>query len=529
MLDVLLRGGLVIDGTGAPAFRADVGIAGDRIAVLARPGAEVPEARVVQDVAGQVVAPGIIDIHSHSDFTWLEERAGRSAVRQGVTTEVVGNCGQSYAPLTDRNLQSAVDTSRGRQPGVVVNWRSVGEYLAEVRKGNGQNCYFLVGHGALRGAVVGPDNRPATPDEIARMQALLDEGLQQGARGMSTGLEFMPGSAASSPELGAMAEVVGRRGAFLASHIRNRDSRFVEAVDEMIGAARQGGTGVQLSHLMVKPGHAPGAWETVIEHMDAARADGVDVVADMIPYDTGPGLPTAFLPGWALEGGPAGLLPRLRDPVTYQRLRRDYDRYWRFVAQGEWDRLTVAVSLAHPDWVGEQFDALARRLGVEPIDVLLTLLLDEGDGLGQVLVNGRLFSEDHVRACLAHPLFILSSDGWRATRDGGPGEVANHPNCWGWVPRILGHYVRDERVLSLEEAIRKMTSYPADRLHLSDRGRLHAGLAADLMVFDPATVGSASSFAHPASQPTGISQVLVNGEWVVRDGQTTDALPGRVL
>jgi N-acyl-D-amino-acid deacylase len=527
MLDLLFRGGRVVDGTGAPAFRADVGVDGDRIGFV---GLEsVPEAAREVDVTGQIVAPGVIDIHSHSDFTWLEERTGRSGVRQGVTTEVVGNCGQTYAPLSALNRDSASDISHGRQPSVEVSWRTVDEYLDMVRQGNGQNCYFLIGHGTLRGAVVGPDDRPATPVEIASMQALLDEGMSAGARGMSTGLEFMPGSAANADELGALAEVVGRRGGFLASHIRNRDARFVEAVDEMIGAARRGGTPLQLSHLMVKPGHAPGAWERVVEHMQHARAEGVDVAADMIPYDTGPGLPTAFLPGWALEGGPLALLERLRTPDLYARIRADYDRYWRFVAMGEWDRLTVAVSNAHPDWIGERFDDLAERLGLPPIDVLLTLFLDEGERLGQLVVNGRLFSEDHVRDCLRQPLFVLSSDGWRGTRDGGPGEVANHPNCWGWVPKILGHYVRGEGSLSLEEAIRKMTSFPAERLRLSDRGRVKSGLFADLMVFDPATVDTSSTFAHPASRPSGISWVLVNGQPVIAADEPTGALPGRVL
>ncbi|MGI9145433.1 MAG: N-acyl-D-amino-acid deacylase family protein [Chloroflexota bacterium] len=527
MLDLLLRGGHVLDGTGAGRVRADVGVAGDRIVHVG--GGVPPEANTVVDVTGQVVAPGVIDIHSHSDFTWLEERSGRSAVRQGVTTEVVGNCGQSYAPLTDLNFDSVHELSCGRQPSVDLSWRTVGQYLDAVRQGNAQNCYLLVGHGTLRGAVVGPDDRPATAAEISRMQALLEEGLSQGARGMSTGLEFMPGSAANADELGALAEVVGRRGGFLASHIRNRDTHFVQAVDEMISAARRGGTSLQLSHLMVKPGHARGAWETVVEHMRQARANGVDVVADMIPYDTGPGLPTAFLPAWALEGGPGALLRRLRTPELYARIRVDYDRYWRFAAMGEWHRLTVAISNTHPDWIGQNFDDLAEQLGMPPIDVLLSLLMDEGEGLGQVLVNGRLFSEDHVRACLQHPLFILSSDGWRGTRDGGPGEVANHPSCWGWVPKILGHYVREEACLSLEEAIRKMTSFPAQQRGLTERGLVREGCYADLMVFDPATIDTTSSFVRPASIPTGISHVLVNGKPVVTLGELTGALAGRVL
>ncbi len=527
MYDLLLRGGTVVDGSGAPGRRADVAVVGDRIAHVGAPG-QVDAVRTI-DVAGQVVAPGVIDIHSHSDFTLLEERSARSIVRQGVTTEVVGNCGQTYAPITERNRAAVAERSAGWQPGVAVTWSSVAEYLDAVRAGNGVNCYVLVGHGTLRGAVVGAEDRPATAVETERMQALLDESLQAGARGMSTGLEFMPGRPATPDELAALAEVVGRHGGLLATHVRNRDRRFVEAVDEMVDAGRHGRCRLQLSHLMVKPGHAPRAWETVVEHMERARGSGQDVAADMIPYDTGPGLVTGFLPGWALAGGSRATLARLRTPELYAQIRQDYDRYWLFVAMGEWDRLTVAFTEAHPEWIGERFDTLARRLGIEPIDLLLRLLSDEGEGLDRVTVNGRLFSEEHVRTCLTHPLFALSSDGFRGTRGGGRGEVANHPSCWGWVPKILGLYVRQEGELTLEDAIRKMTSYPAERLGLSERGLVREGLYADLFVFDPATVGTGASFATPAVPPTGIGHVFVNGTPVVEGGAPTGALPGRVL
>ncbi len=526
MVDLVLRGGTVIDGTGAPGFRADVGIIGDRIAFVSRTGA--PDGARSIDVAGRVVAPGIIDIHSHSDFTLLEDRAATTIVRQGVTTEVIGNCGQTYAPLTERNRAAVASRSRGWQPSVEATWSSVGEYLDLVRRGNGVNSYFLVGHGTLR-AAAGPDDRPATQAEVAAMRSLLDEALGAGARGMSTGLEFMPGRAADVDELSSLAEVVSRDGGLVASHIRNRDRRFEEAVDEMLEVSRRGEVPLQLSHLMVKPGHRPGAWERVVERIDEAAARGQDVAADMIPYDTGPGLATAFLPSWALEGGAEATLARLRTPELRAKIRGDYDRYWLFVAAGDWDRLTLSFSRSHPEWIGERFDVLAERTGREPIDALLRVLEDEGEGMDRVTVNGRLFSEEHVLACLVHPRFVLSSDGWRGIRDGGPGEVANHPSCWGWVPRILGHYVREERALTLEEAIRKMTSFPAERLRLRDRGRIAEGLVADLVVFDPAAVGTAATFLRPAAAPAGISHVLVNGTPVVEDGKPTGALPGRVL
>jgi N-acyl-D-amino-acid deacylase len=527
MYDVLLQGGQVLDGSGAPAVRADVAVVGDAIAALGELAGR--EAQRTIDLQGQVLAPGVIDIHSHADFTFLEERSGRSAIRQGVTTEVVGNCGQTYAPLTERNRRAVRERSAGWQPSVDVTWSSTAEYLAEVGRGNGLNAVYLVGHGTLRSAVMGAADRPATDDEIARMGTLLDQALADGARGMSTGLEFMPGRPATPPELGALATTVGRRGGLVASHIRNRDRHFEAAVDEMLTATRTGEAKLQLSHLMVKPGHAPGAWERVVEQMENARGAGQDVLADMIPYDTGPGLATGFLPGWALDGGPAATLARLRAPESYARIRADYDRYWLFVAMGEWDRLTLAFSQTHPDWIGRRFDQLATELAMEPIDVLLQILIDEGEGLDRITVNGRLFDEAHVRACLTHPLFILSSDSWRGTRDGGPGEVANHPSCWGWVPRILGHYVREAGLLPLAEAVRKMTSEPARRLGLADRCTIRVGDRADLMTFEPATVGTTSTFASPARPPAGIHHVFVNGVAVLDAGTPTGALPGRLL
>ena len=526
-LDVLIVGGTVVDGSGAPAKRADVGIEGDRIAFVGR--ANGATARRLVDATGRVVAPGVIDIHTHADFTLLEEPAGRSPLRQGVTTEVVGNCGQSYAPITDRNADTITQRSLSWQPSVEVTWRSVGEYLERAADGNGVNCYFLVGHGAIRTAVLGFDERPATKDEVRGMARLVETALDEGARGLSFGLEYPPARAATAEEQTALATVVARRDGFVGCHMRNRDVDFEPNVDEILGVARDSGGRLQLSHFTAKPGTPDGAWERILGRVDQARVEGLDLGLDVYPYHTGPGFATAFLPEWAVTGGPTALLARLADREARTRIRGDYDRYWRFLAAGEWDRLSLAYSSAHPDWIGEQFDVLAGRLGVEPIDVLVRLFEDEGAGLGRVTVNGRLFSEAYVRECLTHPLFAIGSDGWRGTRDGGPDEVAHHPNCWGWVPKVLGEYVRDERVLPLEGAIHKMTGYPADRLALIDRGRLSPGCYADVMVFDPAIVGTESTFARPAAQPVGISHVFVNGRAAVLDGQLTDERAGRLL
>ncbi|HEY8454816.1 MAG TPA: D-aminoacylase [Actinopolymorphaceae bacterium] len=526
-LDVLLRGGTVVDGSGQPAYRADVGIRGDTIAYVGTDAGV--SANQVVDVSGQVVAPGIIDIHTHSDFTMLEERLGRSALRQGVTTEVVGNCGQSYAPMSERNADGLIQRSLTWQPHVRVDWQSVADYLERVREGTGTNCYFLVGHCAIRSAVMGFDDRPANQEEVQAMVRLVEEALDQGAHGLSFGLEYPPSRCTNLHELAALASAVGRRNAFLGCHLRNRDEHYEQAVDEILRACRDTTVTLQLSHLMAKPGHAPGAAERVLDQVDRARRAGLDVAADMIPFDTGPGFATAFLPPWALEGGPRATLKRLADPELRQRIHDDNDRYWRFASTGAWDRVTLAYSTAHPEWIGWSLDVLGERLGTDPYDVLLRLFEDEGEGMGRVTVNGRLFSEQHVRDCMTHPLFTIGSDGWRGIRDGGPGEVAHHPNCWGWTPRVLGHYVRDHRVLSLEEAIAKMTGRPAERLGLARRGLVRTSFAADLVVFDPERIATDSSYETPAREPRGISAVYVNGQLAVADGQITGVLAGRVL
>ena len=528
MYDLLLRGGHVVDGTGRAAFRADVGVSGDRITMVDLPAGPVEACRI-EDIAGEVVAPGIIDIHTHSDFTMLEARDGHSVVRQGITTEVVGNCGQSYAPITALNEEVIAQRSLSWQPGVAVDWRTVGEYLDRVREGNATNSYFLVGHSAIRSGAIGFDDRPAKPDEIAEMSRLVESALEEGARGLSFGLEYPPVRTATTEELLALSTVVGSKGGFLSCHMRNRDENFERATREILEVARCSGVRLQLSHLTAKPGHPDGAWERVMEAIEAARDDGVDVAADVYPYGTGPGFATAFLPAWAIEGGPDATLRRLRDPATRAQLMTDNDRYWRFAAAGAWDRITLVYSAAHPNWVGERIDVLGERQGVPPYEVILRLFEDEGAGMGGITLNGLIFPEDHVRECMTHPLFSIGSDGWRGTRDGGEGEVARHPNCWGWVPLVLGDYVRDLGVLSLEEAMWKMTGYPAERLGLDDRGTVEVGRHADLMVFNPETVGTSSSYEHPAVRPTGISRVYVNGRAAVSDGELTGRLAGRVL
>jgi N-acyl-D-aspartate/D-glutamate deacylase len=526
-LDALIVGGSIVDGSGAAARPGDVGIRGDRLVVL--PPGSGATADLLIDASGAVVCPGVIDIHTHSDFTLLEEPTARSALRQGVTTEVIGNCGQSYAPITERNADSVTQRSRSWQPGVPVDWRSVGEYLDRVRAANGANSAFLVGHNAIRTAVVGFEERPATGDEVHAMAELVDQALDEGAIGLSFGLEYPPARAAGFEEQRALVERAAARGGLVGCHMKNRDVDFEPSLEEILSACRDTGVRLQLSHFTAKPGHPPGAWERVLARVDEERARGTDIAMDVYPFHTGPGFATAFLPEWAVAGGAAATLRRLRDPGQRERLRHDYDRYWRFVGAGEWQRLSLAYSGAHPDWIGRAFDELARELGVEPIDVLLRLFEDEGEAMNRITVNGQLFSEDYVRSCLRHRLFSIGSDGWRGIRDGGEGEVAHHPNCWALVPTVLGGYVRDGGVLTLEEAVWKLTGFPAARLGWDDRGLVRTDQRADLVVLDPHEVASASSYAQPFARPRGIREVFVNGRRAVAGGELTGEVAGRVL
>jgi N-acyl-D-amino-acid deacylase len=526
-LEVLVADGSIVDGSGAPARSGDVGIRHGRLEVL--PPGSGAAADLVIDARGKIVCPGIVDIHTHSDFTLLEEPAARSALRQGVTTEVIGNCGQSYAPITERNADSVTQRSRSWQPSVTVDWRTVGEYLDRVRAGNAANSAFYVGHNAIRTAVIGFEERPATPDEVGAMARLVDEAMDEGAIGLSFGLEYPPARAARPEEQRALVERVAARGGLLGCHMKNRDVDFEPSMEEILATCRDTGVRLQLSHFTAKPGHAPGVWERVLARVDQERARGLDIAMDVYPFHTGPGFATAFLPEWAVEGGAAATLGRLRDSGQRERLRHDYDRYWRFVGAGEWDRLSLAYSGAHPDWIGRRFDELAEQLGVQPIDVLLRLFEDEGEAMNRITVNGRLFSEAYVRECLTNPLFSIGSDGWRGIRDGGSGEVAHHPNCWALVPTVLGHYVRDVAVFPMETAIWKLTGFPAARLGWDDRGLVRTGYRADLLVFDPTTISSDSSYAHPFARPTGVHEVFVNGRRAVAEGELTGAVAGRVL
>jgi N-acyl-D-amino-acid deacylase len=528
MLEAVIRGGRVVDGSGAPWVRADVGIQGGRIAAVG--DLSEAEASTVLDATGKIVAPGFIDCHSHSDWSLLANRMCASTLRQGVTTEVVGNCGMSYAPVSPLN-RARLETDVARtSPGAEVTWTTFGEYLDRLRDGGtGANYAVLVGHAAIRTAAMGSAEREARPEEVAQMERLLAQSLEEGAIGFSTGLEFVPGRVATPDELIALSRVVAGAGKLHTCHQRTRNERFVESVQEIIGICRTAGARLQISHNNKRPGAPEGAWETTMELQDAARRGGLDVSCDTTSYVAGLGIMAAVLPPWLFDAGPEEAAARLGDPVIRERVKGDCRRYWLMIAEGEWDRVWLGRTTNSPEHFGKSFAEIGELTRRDPMDVYLDVLMKEGAGIADAGMFGQVKTPEHLRELMRHPLVSLEADAWTASAEGPLAPLVNHPASFGWTARVLGDYVRQQGWLRLEEAVQKMTAMPAAKFGLRDRGLLRPGLAADVVVFDPETVADNASFERPAVYPSGIEHVFVNGRPAVRDGALTGERAGDVL
>jgi N-acyl-D-aspartate/D-glutamate deacylase len=528
MLDLLLTGGTVIDGTGARGRRMDVGLRGGRVAAVG----EVPEpARETLDVIGKVLAPGFIDMHSHTDHYLLVNPDAESKITQGITTEVCGNCGFSPGPLLHETVLSQSRTTLARY-GLEPQWRTLGEFLDHMeRQPLGVNFVTLVGHGNLRASVMGCDNRPPTAAELDRMQGLLADELDAGAFGYSSGLIYPPGCYSETEELAALGTVLARCGGFYATHMRNESHAVVEAVEEALRVGREGGCPVQISHHKACGRSNWGKVETTLAMIDRARAEGVDVHMDQYPYvATSTGLGTV-LPRWAHEGGLAATVARLRDPETRAQILehvREAGSTGYVADSGGWRQLVIAgVPTVDNRWVeGLDLEQVAARMGCEPAEAALRLLDEEEMAVSIVHFT---ISEEDVERVMTHPLTMIGSDGSaRATK--GPLFIGKpHPRTYGSFPRVLGHYVRERKLLSLEEAIHKMTGLTAAKVGLADRGVIREGAAADLVVFDPETVRDRATFTDPHQNSVGIDYVFVNGVPAVERGEVTGRHGGHVL
>jgi N-acyl-D-aspartate/D-glutamate deacylase len=517
---LLLAGGLLIDGTGAPQRAADVLISGGRVRAIGT-GLPAHGARVL-DVTGRVVAPGFVDIHTHSDLTLLSDPRALSKVHQGVTTEVVGNCGMAAAPLPGgadlRAIRQAV-SYLDLDPAVSWPWHDVAGYLdAVAASGPGVNVATLAGHLVLRAAVCGFADRPARPAELARMCGLLEDALAAGAVGLSTGLIYPPLPYATEDELLALATVVARAGKVFTWHVRSYEDGLLDSVAQALRVARASGCRTQISHLASVGRRNWGGVRRALELVDKATAEGLSVGVDSYPYLHGNAPLAQLLPAWVVAGGPDAWMPRLERTEVRDAVREGWrDR------PTTWDEITISWTVrgdGDPD-VGRSVEQLARARGVDGDEVALDLLARLGTGV-MMTAGGR--SEDDLRAVLAHPSAVVASDGLALDPGGVTGAGVPHPRSYGCFPRYLRRYATD-----LPDAIRRCTSAPAARVGLTDRGVLRPGAPADVVVFDPERIADTATFTAPHQFATGIDLVVVNGAVAVRDGRHTGVRAGQVL
>ncbi len=539
--DIVIKKGLVVDGTGRPGFKADLAVKGGRIAKIGR--AIDGEANRIINAEGLAICPGFIDIHSHSDFVLLVNPKAESKVRQGVTTEVVGNCGGSAAPAKGAALERAKRIMSGY--GIdIVEWTSFSDYLNLLeKKGIAINVVALVGHGTVRQCVLGMENRPPTERELQEMKALVAEAMEAGAFGMSSGLVYPPGRYASTNELIELCKVVASYGGIYASHIRGERETIVEAVKEAIEIGRRSGASVQISHHPAKIGGWGKSKET-LRLIEEAREEGIDVNCDMHPYIAGSTGLSALLPPWVQEGGPERIVQRLRNDKLRKKIRQDMIEEkipgpgpCGLVKRGMWDKLMLADCEKNKDLIGLDFEEIARRRGKDPFEAYFDLLVEE-EARGMVV--GFYYNEEDIRRVLLHPTSMIGSDGYALAPYGPLGKGKMHPRSYGTFPMVLRKYVRGEsrkeliydegaKLLTLEEAVMKMTSVTANKLDLKDRGLLKEDMRADIIVFDPERVADRATYLDPYQYPEGIEYVIVNGELVIEEGDHTGSLPGMVL
>ena len=520
--DLILRRATVFDGTGAPGMELDVAVTGDRITEVGRITATGAEEI---DLAGMALAPGFIDIHSHADLSLLVNPNAESRIRQGVTLEVVGQDGGSIGPWSEGAFQAT--RSRYRESyGVEIDFRDVGGFLDRLdRTPATVNLVSMVGHGTIRGYVVGAGDRPATDSELRQMRGLIEEAIRQGAVGLSSGLEYTPGSFADTGELVELARALRGTGYPYASHMRNEDDRLFAAVEEAIHVGRVAGVPVQISHLKAQGERNWWKASAILGSIDEARAAGVDVHFDRYPYVAyTTGLANLF-PTWARAGGTAAFIRRLRNPdelPAIERFTRD-----KIALLGSWDAVQVTstrtATNAHAR--GRRLGSLAEERGEDPFALTVRLIIEEDNGVGMI---GFGMSDENTARILAHPLGMVCSDGGAYAPYGALSGGSPHPRGYGTFPRLVGHYVRTG-VVSLELAIHKATAMPATKLGLVDRGVLAVGSFADLVAFDPTTVSDRSTFEEPHQYPAGIELVVVNGRVTIRDGEQTGALAGRAI
>jgi N-acyl-D-amino-acid deacylase len=525
---LLLRGGRVIDGTGAPARLADVAVRDGAVTDVG-PGIDTLLGAVVVDVTDLVVAPGFIDLHTHCDFTLPQYPRAESMVRQGVTTIVTGNCGSTPYPIDPGRAGLLRDSTAHLGTSLAWDWHDAAGYADMLdRLPLALNVVLLVGHTSIRIAAMGFERRPPIEGELVAMRRLVADAMEQGCAGLSSGLIYSPGSYAETAELVSLATVAADHGGFYATHMRNEGPALLAAVEEALTIASSSGAALQLSHHKVLGRRNWGLTERSLARIAEARAAGMDVLLDQYPYDATSTTLTALLPTWMLEGGVAAMRDRLRDEQIRAAGRAEMlDGPTDGRPKRDFEPETVTIASIHSGrrdaFAGRNIADLARAEGCEPVDLFLDLLRDEGGGVEVVIAA---IGEDDIRRVMRDPSVAVASDGWTLSPDAGG---TPHPRSYGTFARVLGHYSRDESVIPIEEAVRKMTSLPARRLGMTDRGCVRPGARADLVVFDPSTVMDRATYDQPHRFCAGVQHVFVDGSEVIREGIDTGAITGTVL
>jgi N-acyl-D-aspartate/D-glutamate deacylase len=527
--DLIIRNGRIIDGTGSPWYSGDLAIRDGRIAAIGSLGDA--QAKKTIDAAGMVVAPGFIDMLGQSELSILVNPRLPSKIFQGITTEFTGE-GSSVAPLNERIV--AADRLTYDHLKIAPDWRSLAEYFARLeRQGIGINVGDYVGATQVRRMVLGDDDRTPTAEELKRMRELVAQAMREGAVGLSTALQYPPAPYAKTDELIALAEEASRFGGVYATHMRSESDQVIPALDEAIRIGREARIPVEIWHLKVAGKRNWGRMPEVVAKIESARRDGVDIAADTYAYPAWFNSLSAMVPPWAHDGGTAKLLDRLRDPAARRRIRRDMEtpgswenNSWQEISGPEAILIGAVQNPKLLPLQGKTLADVAKQRKLDPIDALLDLLIEDG-AYTSVAVFG--MSEPDVVLALQQPWVSINNDSQGTAPDGILGQDHPHPRAYGTFPRILRKYVREEKRLTLEDAIRKFTSLPAQRMRLGDRGVLKTGMWADVVVFDPALVRDRATFAQPNQLSEGMRWVLVNGVAVIEDGKATGALPGKVL
>ena len=526
--DLLIKNGTIVDGSGARRFRGDVAIKGDRIV---RVGHITGGAKREIDARGLVIAPGFIDMLGQSETYLLIDPRAMSKVMMGVTTEVTGE-GESIAPINDRLIQEQEDFNK--RYNLTIDWRTLSEYFKRLQKqGSGVNLATFVGATQVREYVIGYDNRPPTHSELEKMKKLVADAMEDGALGLSTSLQYVPARFAHTDEIVELAKVARRYGGIYATHQRSEANSLDASLAEVFQIARQAKIPVEIWHLKTAYKKNWGRMPEVLARIESAHTQGLDITADIYPYIAGSTSLSACLPPWALEGGTQKMLDRLRDPETRKRLKWEISndsKEWENIYLGSGGPSGVLIgSVVNRDldaMQGKRLSEIATEQNKDPLDALFDFILADHGQTGAIYF---MMSEKDMRAAMRAPFVSFCTDSGSRANDGPLAGSKSHPRGWGSYPRILGRYVREDHLLTLEQAVHKMTDLPARRVGLSERGLVKDNYYADLTIFDPRTVIDTATFDNPNQHPVGIKYVIINGQLSVDDGQRTPALAGRVL